>query len=79
MLLFQIPVECQQCKLTRRGPDAQAHLEVPLTETLKARFYGTTLHFRGDLTPQPLKDEEGNILLWNGEIFGGIEVNNIIY
>ena len=26
------------------------------------------------MTPQPLEDESGNTLLWNGEIFGGIEV-----
>ena len=35
---------------------------------------GTVLHLRGSKTPQPLEDEYGNILLWNGEIFGGIEV-----
>ena len=35
---------------------------------------GTVLHLRGTKTPQPLEDECGNVLLWNGEIFGGIEV-----
>jgi len=37
-------------------------------------FFGCTLHFRGDITAQPLHDEHDNQLLWNGEIFGGIEV-----
>lgn len=32
------------------------------------------LHLRGAKTPQPLEDESGNILLWNGEIFGGLQV-----
>jgi len=35
---------------------------------------GSVLALRGSPTKQPLKDEEGNILLWNGEIFGGVEV-----
>lgn len=32
------------------------------------------LHLRGKFTPQPLKDKMGNVLIWNGEIFGGVEV-----
>lgn len=37
-------------------------------------FFGQVLHLRGDPTPQPVEDEQGNILLWNGEVFDGIEV-----
>lgn len=29
---------------------------------------------RGLLTPQPLQDDAGNVLVWNGEIFGGATV-----
>lgn len=34
----------------------------------------TVLHLRGTNTSQPVEDESGNILLWNGEIFGGLQV-----
>ncbi|KAK7938808.1 hypothetical protein WMY93_002134 [Mugilogobius chulae] len=33
------------------------------------------LHMRGVLTPQPIRDDNGNVLLWNGEIFGGLTVS----
>lgn len=29
---------------------------------------------RGLLTPQPVQDDAGNMLVWNGEIFGGVKV-----
>lgn len=33
------------------------------------------LHVRGEsVTKQPVEDSFGNVLSWNGEIFGGIEV-----
>lgn len=36
----------------------------------------TVLGLRGgQVVTQPLQDDEGNVLLWNGEVFGGIEVN----
>lgn len=53
--------------------------------TFDAAFYGHVLHLRGDITSQPLIDFKGNILLWNGEIFGGniqvsiwFDSNNVI-
>ncbi len=64
-----------QSWLRHRGPDAQNAHEVEITSGLSALFSGFTLHFRGNLTPQPLWDSHGNILLWNGEVFGGIQVN----
>ena len=70
----QISAACQECSLHNRGPDAQGKCDVQLNETLSGVFCGTTLHFRGNLTLQPLKDDEGNVLLWNGEVFGGIQV-----
>ncbi|KAG9323965.1 hypothetical protein KVV02_003236 [Mortierella alpina] len=40
-------------------------------------FYGAVLHLRGDLvTHQPHVSKEGNVLLWNGEIFDGIFVDH---
>ena len=43
--------------------------------TICLAFLSTVLHLRGRKTPQPLQDECGNILLWNGEIFGGLAVS----
>jgi len=60
--------------LKRRGPDCQNHVISALTHDRLAVFYGSVLHFRGHLTQQPITNN-GNVLLWNGEIFGGIEVS----
>lgn len=64
-------------KLQNRGP----HCSRDVTETAKIQdsvysclFSGHVLHMRGLLTPQPLQDDDGNILLWNGEVFGGLPV-----
>lgn len=35
---------------------------------------GTVLHMRGPLTAQPLISSSGDALLWNGEVFAGMEV-----
>ena len=43
--------------------------------TICLAFVSTVLHLRGRKTPQPLQDDCGNILLWNGEIFGGLAVS----
>ena len=43
--------------------------------TICLAFVSTVLSLRGRKTPQPLQDECGNILLWNGEIFGGLAVS----
>ena len=39
-------------------------------------LFGSVLHLRGDgVTQQPVIDEaSGNVLAWNGEVFGGVEV-----
>lgn len=38
---------------------------------------GAVLHIQGDcLAKQPLADKSGGVLLWNGEIFGGVERKN---
>lgn len=41
---------------------------------VRLEMAASVLHLRGKFTSQPLKDDMGNALLWNGEIFGGVEV-----
>ncbi|XP_071335772.1 asparagine synthetase domain-containing protein 1 [Trachinotus anak] len=61
--------------LRRRGPESSQDLTVtgqnPCCQCL---FSAHVLHMRGRLTPQPLQDDAGNVLVWNGEIFGGLPV-----
>lgn len=64
-------------KLQNRGPDCSRDV----TETAKDSRYSClfsahVLHMRGVLTSQPLQDDNGNILLWNGEVFGGLPVGD---
>ncbi|KWU45883.1 hypothetical protein RHOSPDRAFT_15885, partial [Rhodotorula sp. JG-1b] len=61
------------------GPDASNTLSLRLSTDngtdLELHFFGSVLHMRGDkVTPQPLVSSAGDILLWNGEIFDGVEV-----
>ncbi|KAI9468939.1 MAG: asparagine synthase-domain-containing protein [Benjaminiella poitrasii] len=65
---------------TRRGPDAQNLHEVQTchcsNEDLLLQFFSTVLHLRGpEVVPQPQYNaQSGNVLCWNGEIFGGIDI-----
>lgn len=62
--------------LRRRGPDICATEAVKLEGGATLGFLVTVLGLRGrKLTSQPVKDELGNMLAWNGEIFGGLEVS----
>lgn len=58
------------------GPDAQ-HLKQVNNDQLTLQFFSTVLHLRGpEVVPQPrFNPDTGNVLCWNGEIFGGIQVN----
>ncbi|CAG8466385.1 6458_t:CDS:10 [Ambispora leptoticha] len=70
----------------KRGPDAQNYYREILTSSNDnavkeserndyLEFYGATLHLRGqNLVHQPVRDND-RVLLWNGEIFDGIEVS----
>ena len=49
-------------------------LNLPLVGDVHGLFLGCTLHFQGEITPQPLRDDGGNILLWNGEVYSGLMV-----
>lgn len=59
--------------LKRRGPNLSQDVTVrgPCYHCL---FSAHVLHMRGRLTPQPVQDASGNVLEWNGEIFGGLPV-----
>ncbi|CAG8581674.1 17198_t:CDS:10 [Cetraspora pellucida] len=61
-------------KNTQRGPDIQYQFSESLNN-IKLDFFGAVLHLRGkSVIKQPLIDSDQNILLWNGEIFDGLEV-----
>lgn len=61
--------------LKRRGPDCSHDITVTSSSPFyQCLFSAHVLHMRGVLTPQPLQDSTGNILMWNGEIFGGLTV-----
>ncbi|KAM9850886.1 asparagine synthetase domain-containing protein 1 [Aulostomus maculatus] len=62
-------------RLRRRGPDCGGDFLVTGTDgRYWCLFSAHVLHMRGHLTPQPLQDGAGNVLVWNGEIFGGLPV-----
>ncbi|CAG2058730.1 unnamed protein product [Timema podura] len=58
--------------LCRRGPDASSRYDVQRVPGYKAHFVGSVLWMQGrQLFGQPAIDNKGNVLLWNGDIFGG--------
>ncbi|KAI9280048.1 asparagine synthase-domain-containing protein [Sporodiniella umbellata] len=58
---------------TKRGPDSQMLKQLQI-QNHTMQFFSTVLHLRGPaVVPQPFEDS-GNILCWNGEAFGGIQV-----
>ena len=61
-------------RLRNRGPDVSKECYVSLP-TCSAHFIGHVLHLRGEIVAeQPAQDKEGSVLLWNGEIFSGLQV-----
>ncbi|GAA6219704.1 asparagine synthetase domain-containing protein 1 [Lates japonicus] len=64
--------------LKRRGPNSSQDLTFTgKNPCYQCLFSAHVLHMRGLLTPQPLQDNTGNILLWNGEIFWGLPVTPV--
>lgn len=62
-------------RLRRRGPDHSQNVTQRVTNPeYSCLFSAHVLHMRGSLTPQPLQDDDGNLLLWNGEVFEGLTV-----
>ncbi|XP_071118217.1 asparagine synthetase domain-containing protein 1-like [Haliotis cracherodii] len=60
--------------IQNRGPDYSGSHVVSISSEQSLLFGGFVLHLRGSATPQPVKDDKGNTLLWNGEVFGGMEM-----
>ncbi|XP_046583049.1 LOW QUALITY PROTEIN: asparagine synthetase domain-containing protein 1-like [Haliotis rubra] len=60
--------------IQNRGPDYRGSHVVSVSSDRSLVFGGFVLHLRGSATPQPVTDETGNTLLWNGEVFGGMEM-----
>ncbi|XP_024535743.1 asparagine synthetase domain-containing protein 1 [Selaginella moellendorffii] len=58
-----------------RVDEQDGKIYVPQEAFATLEFAGTTLQLRGShRVCQPLRDSDGNILVYNGEVFGGLEV-----
>jgi asparagine synthetase B (glutamine-hydrolysing) len=66
-----------EASLTARGPDKQ-HSDCIIFDNVTIQLSSSVLHLRGaspeQPTQQPVNDGNGNLLLWNGEVFGGVSV-----
>ncbi|CAG8445156.1 893_t:CDS:10 [Acaulospora morrowiae] len=65
----------------RRGPNSQDRFSISICSAtipdnhVSMEFYGAVLHLRGkSVIKQPLVNGDQDVLLWNGEIFDGLEV-----
>lgn len=62
-------------EIAKRGPDGSNELVIQVND-FSLTFIGSVLALRGrQLVAQPLQDDINNVLLWNGEVFGGIKVS----
>ncbi|KAF2074545.1 hypothetical protein CYY_004128 [Polysphondylium violaceum] len=70
-------------RLLNRGPDSIVLHEKKIQCTngtdnskvdVEINLISSVLGMRGELTVQPLIDKQGNILMWNGELFDGYEI-----
>ena len=62
--------ECFYDSLVRRGPDKQSECGQLDIGSFSCSFLATLLWLRGDhLKSQPLTNDDGHILLWNGDLF----------
>ena len=69
-------VERLYWSIQRRGPDGAGEKKREFEgEEYYLRFLATLLHMRGSVPiPQPMHDRDGNLLLFNGEIFSGYKI-----
>ena len=58
-------------RLKHRGPDGTRECSVKVGGCLQLHLLGTLLCMRGDPTAQPLVNDDGDHLMWNGNVFGG--------
>ena len=57
--------------LKRRGPDFQGEVSVG-----ESTFAASVLHIQGkEMCQQPYVSDSKDILLWNGEVFGGVQLD----
>eukprot|EP01132_Coremiostelium_polycephalum_P007589 gene7589-9330_t len=76
-----------ESRLLNRGPDSvrkelkqvfykkSSTSDTDSNSSISITLVSSVLGLRGPLTPQPLHDESnGNILLWNGELFDGYDI-----
>ncbi|KAF7721701.1 hypothetical protein EC973_004290 [Apophysomyces ossiformis] len=61
---------------TKRGPDSQKLQRISI-DSITLDFFSTVLHLRGPhVVSQPIHSKKtGDILCWNGEIFGGLDIH----
>lgn len=58
--------------IRNRGPDSFEQLAL---ENESIHFLGSVLHMQGSaICKQPLIHPDGDVFLWNGEVYDGIEV-----
>lgn len=70
------PDKTLSSQLQKRGPNCSENLTIKGSDCCyQCLLSAHVLHLRGILTPQPIRDELGNVLLWNGEVFGGLPVS----
>ncbi|PCH33476.1 hypothetical protein WOLCODRAFT_160094 [Wolfiporia cocos MD-104 SS10] len=63
-----------QAANTSRGPDAQDSVGTSV-DNYQLSFFVSELRLRGNIhVSQPHRDQEGNILCWNGEVFEGLSI-----
>lgn len=65
--------------IARRGPNHSSTYSFVITEnatsSTQLQFCASVLHIQGEImTKQPVVDSDGNVLLWNGQVFGGVEI-----
>ncbi|CAM9361648.1 unnamed protein product [Chrysoparadoxa australica] len=64
--------------LARRGPDCSQQLKRTTTEghqAVQLHFFSSVLHLRGEtMAPQPAVDEFENVLVWNGQVYDGLDI-----
>ena len=65
--------ECANSFIIRRGPDSLRKISIHHGD-VTLDLVGSVLSMRPPLTPQPLGNDKGDLLLWNGEVFGGLTV-----
>jgi asparagine synthetase B (glutamine-hydrolysing) len=61
---------------TKLGPDSYGQHNAQYKE-FHLSFHSSVLHIRGsELFQQPAVSPSGNVLLWNGEVFGGVPISS---